>query len=97
MFFAQTVGSIQAVERGGDHAKAARDWLSERPGGGGEAVALLVDAIDRTIAVNQTQFDRHAGAALASMATIPWLIALSLLAAPLLALGGLWPRLAEYR
>jgi hypothetical protein len=95
--FAGIIASVEALEQQGDHAAAVQRWLSERPGGGAEAILLLIAALDGAIAVNQAEFDRNANAALASMSLTPWIIDASLLFACLLSFAGLCPRLSEYR
>jgi hypothetical protein len=89
---------VQGDEIRGDHAGAVDLWVTDaRPGGGRESLAGVVKALDATINVNQTEFDNHANAALATGARAPWMIALPLALAMALAVGGIWPRLREYR
>lgn len=62
------------------------------------AVALggLVQALDRTIAVNQAQFDLRVGRATRQAALVPVAVCGGLVLAVLLAAAGLWQRYREY-
>jgi hypothetical protein len=80
----------------GQFAAVAR-WLDETGGGGRAAFDAEQAALDRTIAVNQGEFDRDVTAALATAAVIPFVTCGALALAALLAVAGLWPRLREYR
>ena len=91
------IENVQATEGKDDHGAALARWTSERPDGGASTIGDIIAALDRTIKVNQNEFDSHTSAALASMARTPWIVIVSLFAACVLAAAGLWPRLAEYR
>ncbi len=94
----EAVAYVQAIQAQAvrDRAGAATNWLREAPGGGVPVFAAEQDALDRTIAVNQSEFDRDTTEILASAALIApaTLAALALVA--LLSAGGLWLRLREY-
>jgi hypothetical protein len=95
---AETVARwVQGQEASQDHSGAIRRWLEDGPHGGSVAFAKVQEAIDRTIAVNQTEFDRHVAAALARAALIPFVTVGAMALAALLAVAGLWLRLREYR
>ena len=94
------VGSVQAqaqVPGGQDTAAAVARWLDTRPGGGSFAFAALQAALDRTIAVNQSEFDRDTAAMLSEARLIAPVTVAALLLAVLLSGAGLWLRLREYR
>lgn len=89
--------ATQEEQRSRRHAVTAQRWLSDAPGGGGAAFAALQGALDRTLAVNQSEFDRRVDSALGTARLMPFVTACALLATVLLAMGGLWQRLREYR
>ncbi len=80
-----------------DRAGAVADWLREAPGGGVPVFAAVQDALDRTIAVNQSEFDRDTMDILAGSARIAPVTLAALAVVVLLSAGGLWLRLREYR
>jgi len=90
------VRAMQAQE-GRDHTLTVGRWLSERPDGGGGAFGALQAALDRTIAVNQAEFDRRVTSALGTAGLIPVVTSGALALVALLSIGGLWLRLREYR
>ena len=59
----ETQGVIAAVQgmEPGAHAQAVGRWLSARPGGGAAVFDAVIEAIDRTIKVNQVAFDERIG------------------------------------
>jgi hypothetical protein len=90
---------VRAVEAQalGARAAAIAHWLDGKPGGGVATFAAVQAALDRTIAVNQAEFDRDTTNMLSAaglMAPVT-LGALGLIV--LLSVVGLWPRLREYR
>ncbi len=87
------VRSVQAQEQAGRRAFVVARWLNE----GARAFAALQAAIDRTIAINQSEFDRRVASALGTAHQMPWVISAALALSTLLAAGGLWLRLREYR
>lgn len=89
--------AVQQEARARNHVVAVQHWLSVEPGGGGGAFAAVQSALDRTIAVNQLEFDRRVTASLATVAWMPWITTGALALTALLAVGGLWQRLREYR
>lgn len=72
-------------------------WLSNRPDGGAAAFTALQAALDRTIAINQSEFDRLVTSALATAELMPLVSCGGLALAALLAACGLWLRLRDYR
>jgi hypothetical protein len=88
---------IRNREKWRDHDGAVRRWLDPADGGGVGAFAAVQDAIDRTIAINQTEFDKHVAAALRTAALMPFVTCGGMALAALLAVLGLWLRLREYR
>jgi len=93
----QVILAVTGEEQRHNHTAAVGRWLSEEPDGGAGAFLALQAALDRTIAVNQAEFDRRVARALHTATLIPWVVGAALLAAALLSMGGLWPRLREYR
>lgn len=91
----QALAEIRAVQAldGRQPVFAVTRWLT----GSAAIFAGLQQALDKAIAVNQGEFDRRAGAALMAATTLPWAVALLVLAIIPLNLGGLWLRLREYR
>lgn len=90
-------GQVQALELGGEGGRARAQWLSDDLGGGAAGFDDLQSALDGTIAVNQAEFDRSVAAALRTAAVMPYVTTGALALAALLAVGGLWQRLREYR
>ena len=86
----------QKRDQAGQRTLDVTEWLSQQPSGGAAAFATLQEAIDRTLTVNQQQFDFQVAASLRTAERVPLVTAMVLLAAGL-ALGGLWLRLREYR
>ncbi len=86
------VRSVQA-QAAQDRALAVARWL----GAGAGAFAAEQAALDRCIAVNQAAFDESTAAALSQAGLIAPLTIGALAVTVLLALGGLWLRLREYR
>lgn len=80
-----------------DRQAATARWTSERQGGGALLFAAIQTALDRTIAVNQTEFDRGTAAILASTRLLAPVTLAALALTVMLSLGGLWLRLREYR
>jgi hypothetical protein len=76
---------------------AVSHWLDDRPGGGAAAFAAVQAALDRTLKVNQDEFDRHVASALGNVALIPFVAGGAMALTALLAVAGLWLRLREYR
>jgi len=93
----QVILAVTEEEQRHNHAAATGRWLGEGPDGGAGAFLALQAALDRTIAVNQAEFDRRVARSLHTAALIPWVAGAALLAAALLSMGGLWLRLREYR
>ena len=91
-FVSQTMDGAQRNQPG-----AAAAWLDARPGGGAALFAAVQSALDRTIAVNQSEFDRDTTRILSSAALIAPVSLTALVLAVALSLGGLWLRLREYR
>ena len=60
------------------------------------ALAALQEALDRTIAVNQVEFDAHVAQAGRWIGWTPPVLGAGLALAALLAAAGLWPRYREY-
>ena len=87
---------VQAQATRAPTAAVAR-WLSERPGGGVPTFAAVQSALDDTIAVNQSEFDRDTASILTSARLIAPVTAAGLAMVVLLSLAGLWLRLREYR
>lgn len=85
------------AQNGLAHALAVDRWLTNRPDGGDAAFAALQAALDRTIAINQGEFDRRVTSALATATLMPAVSCGGLTLAALLAALGLWLRLREYR
>ena len=73
------------------------DWLRESGTGGAAAFLATQAALDRTIAVNQTEFDRRDRSARRTAALLPYGVLGALALTAGLAAGGLWQRLREYR
>lgn len=94
---AEQVALAVAEEAHRNRTTAAGRWLSEGPDGGAGAFLALQATLDRTIAVNQAEFDRRVARSLDMAALIPLVACAALLAAALLSAGGLWLRLREYR
>jgi hypothetical protein len=90
---AALVRSVQAQDQPGQHFYATVRWLSA----GSSAFTRLQGALDRTIAVNQAEFDRRVTASLGTTGLIPPVTAAALALSALLAVGGVWLRLREYR
>ena len=80
-----------------DRIAAVARWLDERPGGGAAAFAAEQAALDQTIAVNQSEFDRDTTAVLSDAGLIAPVTLGALVLVTLLSVGGLWLRLREYR
>lgn len=89
--------AAQEEQRSRSHATAAQRWLSASPGGGAAVFETLQGALDRTIGVNQSEFDRRVGSALGTARLMPFVTVGALVLTVLLATGGLWQRLREYR
>ena len=89
--------AVQTQELRPDHPAAVRLWLDEDGPGGAAVFLALQAALDRTIAVNQAQFDLRITVALGRAWLIPIVICAALVATALLSAGGLWLRLREYR
>lgn len=87
------MGAVQALELQGAHGDAVARWLT----GGAAAFEALGAALDRTIAVNQGEFDRRVASALGTAGAMPVVACAALVLAVLLSVGGLWLRLREYR
>ena len=99
-WLARAESAIRAVQAQGgrqDHALVVTRWLDEAPGGPADDFAKLQAALDRTIAVNQGEFDRRVTSALGTARLMPAVTSGALVLAALLAAGGLWLRLREYR
>jgi hypothetical protein len=96
--YAETViRAVQAQEQQRDHVMAVVRWLDESPRGGTGAFLALESALDRTIAVNQSAFDRDVTSALRMSVLMPVVSTTAMVLTALLAAGGLWLRLREYR
>ena len=67
-----------------------------RETGGAAALARLQGALDRTIAVNQMEFDARIGRAQRLAAWTPVVVCAGLVLVGLLTAAGLWPRYREY-
>ncbi len=80
-----------------DRPGAIARWLDERPGGAAPVFAAAQAALDRTIAVNQAEFDADTTAVLRSAALLAPVTLAALALTVLLSLGGVWLRLREYR
>ncbi len=91
------IGGVQAMEGRRQHTEAVARWLDNKPGGGAAAFTALGDALDRTIAVNQGEFDRRVSSALGTASAMPLVAGLALGLVALLSVGGVWLRLREYR
>ena len=89
--------AAQEEQRSRSHAMAAQRWLSAAPGGGTAAFEALQGTLDRTVEVNQSEFDRRVGSALGTARLMPFVTVGALVLTVLLAMGGLWQRLREYR
>lgn len=89
--------AAQEEQRSRSHATTAQRWLSASPGGGAAAFEALQGALDRTTGVNQSEFDRRVGSALGTARLMPFVTVGALVLTVLLATGGLWQRLREYR
>jgi len=94
---AAAVRRMQALEGRRQHTEAVAGWLGQGLGEGSTMFAALRAALDRTIAVNQAEFDQHVSAALGTAARLPWVVVAALALVLGLSLGGLWQRLREYR
>ncbi len=96
---AAAVQTIRAItdQESRDRTSAIGRWLGEGAGGGAGAFQAVQAALDRTIAVNQVEFERRVTRALDMAALIPLVACGALAAAALLSVGGLWLRLREYR
>jgi hypothetical protein len=90
------VGAVQALEQRRLHSEAVWKWLDGRAGGAAAFLAIE-EALDRTIAVNQREFDRRVTSASGTASTMPWVTSLGMVLVALLSVGGLWLRLHEYR
>jgi hypothetical protein len=88
---------IQSQEQQGAHREAITTWLSQDRGGGAHEFNSLQSELDRTIAVNQAAFDQYVSSALAGVRQMPWVACGTMGLTALLAAGGLWLRLREYR
>jgi len=82
----QVILAVTGEEQRHNHTAAVGRWLSEGLDGGAGAFLALQAALDRRVA-----------RALHTATLIPWVVGAALLAAALLSMGGLWPRLREYR
>lgn len=90
--------AMQALEARREHTAAVAQWLDPAvPAGGVNAFAALRQAIDDTIKVNQDAFNREVDAALETARLLPVASGTALLLVVVLASGGLWLRLREYR
>ncbi len=90
------VGAVQG-EAVRDRAGAVARWLDERPGGGAAIFAAEQAALDQTIAVNQSAFERDTAAVLSSAGLLAPVTLAALVLVALLSLAGVWLRLREYR
>lgn len=90
------VAAVQALEQRRLHSEAVGKWLDGRSGGAA-AFSAIEEALDRTIAVNQGEFDRRVASASGTAAAMPVVTSLGMLVVALLSTGGLWLRLREYR
>jgi hypothetical protein len=88
---------IRRLELSHTHERAVILANSERSGGSVAAFDTLDGALDRTIAVNESEFRRRTGDAIALLGWLPWATCLTLAAALLLAGAGIWQRWREYR
>lgn len=79
------------------HVFAVTQWLEQDPGGGGAAFKAVEEALDRTIAINQAEFDRRVTSALRTATQMPFITCGALVLVALLSAGGVWLRLREYR
>ncbi len=84
---------VTLVEQRAAQSGTVARWLRD----GAAGFDALQAALDRTIAVNQGEFDRRVSSALRGAALIPAVSALAMAAVALLSVGGLWLRLREYR
>jgi len=95
--YLQTDREIRRLELSHNHEGAVILANSERPGGSVAAFDTLDGALDRTIAVNESEFRRRTGDAIALLGWLPWATSFALAAALLLAGAGIWQRWREYR
>ena len=80
-----------------DRTAAVARWTDERVGGDVPLFTSVQNALDRTIAVNQAEFDRDTTAVASTAGMVAPVILGALVLTVLLALGGVWLRLREYR
>ena len=80
-----------------DHSGAVARWLDERPGGSAADFAAEQAALDQTIEVNQSVFERDTAAVLSDAGLIAPVTLGTLVLVALLSVGGVWLRLREYR
>jgi hypothetical protein len=93
----RVIRTVQAEALKGDHAQAVARWLDAKGNGGVAAFEALDDALDRLVAVNQSEFDIRVTQALGRAQLIPVVACVTLALVALLSAGGLWLRLREYR
>ena len=95
--YLETDREVQSLELARRHTEAVALATSTRPGGRVAAFSALDHEIDRTIAVNQSEFDRRSEAGAELLRQMPWATSAALAVSLLLAGAGVWQRWREYR
>jgi len=89
-------GQIRTLQNDGRHANAVALCTGGAPDQSNGAYQAFDDALGRTLAINQSEFDKDVAQSTSDLAALPVLAPLAMLAVALLAWLGLRPRLREY-
>ncbi len=89
-------GQIRALQNGGQHGDAVALCTGGGPDQSNGAYQTFDDALGRTLAINQSEFDKDVIQSAADLALLPVLAPLAMLAVALLAWMGIHARLREY-
>jgi hypothetical protein len=95
--YLQVDRDIRRLERANRHFEAVALATDHRADGGVAAFDALDTQLDRTIEVNQREFDRRTNEAVAMMGWLPWAVCGALALTVALAAAGVWQRWREYR
>jgi len=89
-------GQIRALQNGGRHGDAVTLCTGTGPDQSNGAYQAFDDALGRTLAINQSEFDKDVAQGTSDLAALPVLAPLAMLAVALLAWLGIHARLREY-
>ncbi len=90
-------GQIRALERGGHHKEAVALCTGSKPGESNWAFEQFDNALDRTLTVNQTAFDRAIADGFTKLTHFELKMSIGVVITGILTLLGLMQRIREYR